>query len=105
TNVVRVHIVNLVFEDREGTLLARLEVHVGCDDPNLIGAGDGSIVVSPRRDAVDIEPRANDVDGFGEVDCDTRIARRVDAVFARIATKYGWTNLDDRCSAPRIWSS
>ncbi len=55
TNVVRILIVNLIFEDRESALLARLEVHVGRDDVNLISAGNCSVVVKPRRGAVDIE--------------------------------------------------
>src|SRR4051794_36363553 len=55
TTVICVLIVNLIFEDREGTLLARLEVHVGRDDVDLISTGNGSVVVKPRNGAVDIE--------------------------------------------------
>src|SRR5919205_2073494 len=104
TNVVRVLIVNLIFEDREGALFARLEVHVRSDNPDLICTGNGGVVMKPRTGAVDIEPGAIYVDRFSKVNCDTPIAWRVDAVLARIAAKYGWTNLHDRCSAAWVWS-
>ena len=78
TAVVRVLIVNLVFEDRDGALLARQEVHIRCDDVGLISPGERGIVMKPGSDAVNIEPRANYINRFSKVKSDTRIARRIE---------------------------
>src|ERR1051325_12165060 len=102
TTVIRVLIVNLVFQDRDGALLAGQEVHVRSDDVDLAAAGNCRVVVQSGGGATDVVPLADYIDRLREVDSDTRVARSIDAVVTRIAAEHGWTNFNNWRRASRI---
>src|SRR5215208_7324071 len=96
---------NLVFEERDCTLLIGQEVGVRCNDVDFASAGDGRIVMQAGRSTVDIEPRAYHVYRLSKVNCHTCITRSIATVVARVTTKNSGTNLDDGCRASWVWHS
>ena len=83
--VIAIHIVDLVFEDRDRALLAGHEVKVWRYDvsPAAVGSGERRGVMLSTR-TTDVEPLINYVHRLGESDIDAGVTRSICAVLTRI---------------------